>query len=130
MSFRPIREYDITAMLQNMKDEMARGDSRNPGWVSLRPHLRLVAFKVLFSICFGKRVDNITAGVGSHKDPNVMQLEFLFMEIVRLGPAFIISDYLPAACHLPTPIDLQRAATAKKLDKVCRKPLCHSPSLF
>lgn len=118
MSFQPSHEHDVKLLQQNLKDEMAKGDSTKPAWISLRPHLRHVAFKLMFSICFGKRVDAIADGIGSHKDPNVMQLEILFMEVIRLGPAFIVSDFLPAACHLPTPIDLQRAAISKKLEKV------------
>lgn len=118
MSFQPSYEYDIKVLQRNLKEEMAKGDSIKPAWVSLRPHLRHAAFKLIFNICFGKRVDHIVDGVGSHKDPNVMQLEALFLEVIRLGPAFIINDFLPAACHLPTPIDLQRSATSKKLEKV------------
>jgi hypothetical protein len=118
MSFQPKHEHDLNVLQQSLKEEMAKGDTMKPAWVSLRPYLRHAAFKLVFNICFGKRVDAIAEGIGSHKDPNVMQLESLFMEIIRLGPAFIISDFLPAACHLPTPIDLQRAATSKKLEKV------------
>ena len=119
MSFKPVRVEDITMMLKNLKSEMdCRATNVNLGHVSLRPHLRSAVFKLLYNICFGKRMDHILAGIGSHKDPNVTKLEELFLGVVRLGPAFIISDFLPAACHLPTPIDLQRASIAKKLDKV------------
>jgi len=118
MSFLQAHEHDIKMFQCNLKEEMAKGDSINLAWVSLRPHLRHIAFKLMFNICFGKRVDAIAGGIGSHKDPNVMQLEFLFMEIINLGPTFIISDFLPIVCHLLTPIDLQRFAISKKLEKV------------
>ena len=118
MTFQPTHELDLKILQQSLKNEMSKGDTTKPMWVSMRPHLRHIAFKLIFAICFGKRVDGITDGIGSHKDPNIMLLESLFMEIIRLGPAFIISDFLPAACHLPTPIDLQRTTISKKLEKV------------
>jgi len=61
---------------------MVKGDSIKPTWVLLRPHLHHITFKLMINICFGKRVDAIAEGIGSHKDPNVKQLESLFMEII------------------------------------------------